>query len=143
MLDISSEMSSVLQSTEVILVFVIFLFTLFYKDIEHSIKVERTDGEYDNKRIKSNVRSVFWGKNCALLISMFIAFCLLFPMFLEIITNLPSNLDYITYSFLCIFIFQSVFFIWSIWLSYQILDNIKELGDYDRFETLKYVLKRK
>lgn len=139
-MDISSEISTFFQSTELIIVFVIFLFTLFYQDIQDNAKIGLKDGYKENKRNKDNVRSIFWSKAFILLISMILVVSLLTPVLCGILNSLSNlTLDYGIYSFLVVYLFLFAFFIWSIILSYNILKNIRRLGKYGKSETLKYV----
>lgn len=147
-MDLSQQIGSAFEATQIILVFTIFIFTMFYSDIKGRINEEvgPGGGEIAQSRLQEKVKETFWGKCFILILSNCLVFLLFLPVFYSISVALFQNrtpLNYEMYSFLLIFLFESCFLVWSIMLSYKILNKIRNLGKFTRFETLKYIFKRK
>lgn len=141
MADIINVISNTFQSTQLIVVFVIFLFTLFYHDIQKKINTDSIDGKKATERLIKSIKETFWGKSFILILATLLVIGLFLPVLWEIINLSPKlTFDYGIYSFCLIFIFILSFFAWSIWLGYKLLKKIKELGEYNYIDTIKYIL---
>ncbi len=140
MTDISQEITNAFAATQIIIVFIIFLFTIFYPIIQESIAAEKrsTDAERGKKRLMENKRDTFLSKCLILILGNLLVFFLFLPVIYSIRINWTFN--YETYSFMVIFAFMSCFLVWSIYMGYELLNKIRELGNFTRFDTIKYII---
>lgn len=140
MIDISHEIANAFAATQIIVVFVIFLFTIFYPIIQKSIAAEKQvgDGEKAINRLIKGKRSTFLSKCSILILGNFLVFLLFLPVIYSIYIN--GTFNYETYSFIVIFAFTSCFLAWSIYMGYELINNIKELGNFTCFSTIKYII---
>lgn len=143
-MDITQQISHSFDATQIIIVFNIFIFTMFYPSIQSKINVKpaASDGEKAIGRIIEKVKRTFWDKCIILILSNCLVFLLFLPVLCSVLIDLSQNLsyNYDTYSFLLIFLFILLFFGWSIKLTYQILVKIKELGNLTHLGTIKYII---
>lgn len=145
-IDFNPEIKIAFTATQIILVFVIFLFTLFYRDIQDAWqKKPKEDGTNAKYNVAENVKEVFWSKSIILVLSSLLVFLVFLPAIFQIFINWIYNsvFDYISWCGTLIFLFISCFLYWSIKLSYLLFGNIKELRGLDNVETTKYILENK
>jgi hypothetical protein len=145
MTDISLIISNAFTATQLIVVFVIFLFTFFYPEIQ-SIKNQEIEEEESNiatNLLVNQIKETFWGRCVILFFSNLLVFILFLPVFIQILITLKQNwsFNYEIYSFILIFIFISGFLLWSLLLTYQLFDRIKELKKLNFLGTVKYLLR--
>lgn len=140
MMDISTEISNAYQATQLIIVFVIFLFTIFYPTIRLKIDTDAMDGFHAKKRFMIEIRSTFWSKSFIIFLSNLLVILLLLPVINTLARNFDWNFNYEIYSFLVLFIFLLGLFIWSISLSYNVINKIKVVGKFTRSQTIKFIL---
>lgn len=143
MTDLSSEINAAFTATQVLLVFVIFLFTIFYPEIQR-VKYEDSNEESDiaKNNLAKKVRDAFWGKCFILISSISLVLCLFAPVCYQVAISLTKNFNYnySIYSFILVFTFSLGFLIWSIKLSHELYKKIKDLKGSNFFGTLKYII---
>ncbi len=146
MVDINQKIDIAFTAIQLILVFVIFLFTLFYPEIQN---VKREDSKEESiqarKNLANKVKDVFWGKCIILVSSSLLAFLLFLPVFLQVLIDLiySFKFSYENYCFTLVFLFICCFLYWSIKLSKQLFNRIQDLRKLKRIETIKYLFRGK
>ena len=142
MVDLNQQISDVYTATQLIVVFVVFLFTIYFPIIDKKINIKLKEGEgvrAANKYAKS-IKKTFWGKSIILILSNFLVLSLFAPIICPVITSLYHNWSYETYSFLIIFIFIFAIFIWSIIMAYNLFGKIKKIMKFSNWETVIYLV---
>lgn len=109
MLDIAAEVQSIFQTTQILIVFILFLFTLFYSEIQEKIKQGPEETTLANKELLKEIKQTFWHKSFLLFVSISLIFLLYLTVFIKIVSNWSSEVV----QFLLIFIFVVGFFFWS------------------------------
>lgn len=109
MLDIAAEVQSIFQTTQILLVFILFLFTLFYSEIQEKIKQGPEETTLANKELLKEIKQTFWHKSFLLFVSISLIFLLYMTVFIKIVSNWSSEVV----QFLLIFIFVAGFFFWA------------------------------
>lgn len=123
MLDIAAEVQSIFQTTQILIVFILFLFTLFYSDIQKMLKETPDDDvSFDNKELKEEIIETFWYKSFILFVSTLLIFLLFVPVVKQI--NFNESLNNEIVQFLLIFVFVFGFFLWSMKLMIHLIYTI-------------------
>jgi len=109
MVDIAVEIHNTLATTQILIVFILFLFTLFYSDIQKMLKETPDDDvSFDNKELKEEIIETFWYKSFILFVSTLLIFLLFVPVVKQI--NFNESLNNEIVQFLLIFVFVFGFF---------------------------------
>lgn len=136
-MDITIEINNAFTATQLLIVFVLFLFTLFYSKIQEKIELEE-DGTIAKQILSEEIRNTLWNKSFILFISTLLIILLFFPVLIQICFN--WSYSYQVYSFLVIFTFVFGFFGWSIKLMRQLIIKIKDLRKTSNFNTFKFII---
>lgn len=141
--DLNHQISTVFAATQLIVVLVIFLFTIYFPIIDKKINIKLKEGEGKKVAIKyaKSIKKTFWGKSVILILGNLLVLSLFLPLLCQVIINLFQNWSYELYSFLIIFIFISVISIWSLILAIKLFNNIKKLTKFSRWSTFKFLFK--
>lgn len=125
MVDIAVEIHNTLASTQILLVFILFLFTLFYPDIQKMLKqTPEEDAPHDNKKLREEIIETFWYKSFTLFVTTLLIFLLFLTVVCQIIISRSLNNEII--QFLLIFLFVLGFFIWTLILMGKLIYKIKK-----------------
>ncbi|NMC58524.1 MAG: hypothetical protein GYA51_03930 [Candidatus Methanofastidiosa archaeon] len=123
MVDIAVEIHNTLATTQILIVFILFLFTLFYSDIQKMLKETPDDDvSFDNKELKEEIIETFWYKSFILFVSTLLIFLLFVPVVKQI--NFNESLNNEIVQFLLIFVFVFGFFLWSMKLMIHLIYTI-------------------
>jgi len=123
MVDIAVEIHNTLATTQILIVFILFLFTLFYPDIQKMLKETPDDDvSFDNKELKEEIIETFWYKSFILFVSTLLIFLLFVPVVKQI--NFNESLNNEIVQFLLIFVFVFGFFLWSMKLMIHLIYTI-------------------
>ena len=123
MVDIAVEIHNTLATTQILIVFILFLFTLFYSDIQKMLKETPDDDvSFDNKELKKEIIETLWYKLFILFLSTLLIFLLFVPVVKQI--NFNESLNNEIVQFLLIFVFVFGFFLWSMKLMIHLIYTI-------------------
>ena len=145
MIDLNQQISNVYIATQLIVVFSIFLFTIYFPIIDEKINIKLKEGEgvrAANKYAKS-IKKTFWGRSIILILGNLLVLSLFLPLIKQVIVSLFQNWSYETYSYLIIFIFIFAIFVWSLIMAYNLFDKIKKLMKFSNWETVVYLVLNK
>lgn len=131
MTDIATEITTAVQSTQLISVFVIFLFTLFYPIIQEKIRIKPNDSPKRNKNVRNEIKQTIKAQCFILLFINGLVLALFLPLSWTVFWNAfkNGNFDFSTNSFLLITFLILIIFLWILYLTYKLIENMRKFED--------------
>lgn len=134
--DINQSIQIAFQATQLILVFVTILFGLYYPQIQKAILQSIPKGNRIKERmeLRNKLVQIIKEKCVPLLLINGIASYLFLPLFIQVVSesNLKLwNFDFARTSYVFIALLIFVFFIWTIYLSINLYNQIREIDKLD------------
>lgn len=127
---ISEEITFSFQAAQVLLVFVIFLFTIVFTEIQKTINKNIPKRTKDHKNYLKDLKTVAKPKSILLIVLLATVSYLFSPLFFRVISDSKFKIwdfDFLRTSFVLITILIFSVFIWSIILYVQLNKRIKDV----------------